>query len=160
MINNVVLVGRLTKDPDLKYTSNGTAVANFTVAVNRKKSGDGEQQADFINCQAWRKTAEALANYTKKGALVGVEGRIQTRSYDNSEGRKVYVTEVIADGVKFLDSKNNSNSSNNAQQRDGLVNTQNNYSNPSGSTYGSPAANSSLTAGSTPYEIDDDDLPF
>lgn len=122
MINNVVSIKRLTKDPVLKHTSNGTAVVNFTVAVNRKKSGDGEQQADFINCHTWRKTAEALVNYTKKGSLVGVEGRIQTRSYDNSQGRKVYVTEVIADGVKLLDSKKSSNSSNNSQERDELVN--------------------------------------
>lgn len=106
MINNVVLVGRLTKDADLRYTSNGTAVASFTVAVNRSfKKDNEEQKADFINCVAWRKTAEALANFTHKGSLIGLEGQIQTRSYENKEGQRVYVTEVNAREVKFLESK-------------------------------------------------------
>lgn len=106
MINRVVLVGRLTKDADLRYTSNGAAVASFTVAVNRQFTNQsGEREADFINCVAWRKTAETLANFTRKGSLVGVEGRIQTRSYDNQQGQRVYVTEVVVDTFSLLESK-------------------------------------------------------
>ena len=96
----------MTKDADLRYTSNGTAVASFTVAVNRQFTNQsGEREADFINCVAWRKTAETLANFTKKGSLVGVEGRIQTRSYDNQQGQKVYVTEIVVDNFSMLEPK-------------------------------------------------------
>lgn len=106
MINRVVLVGRLARDPDLRYTPNGNAVVNFTLAVNRTfKNSNGEQEADFINCQAWRTTAENVAQYLRKGSLAGIEGRIQTRSYENDEGRRVYVTEVVADSVQFLEPK-------------------------------------------------------
>lgn len=102
MINRVVLVGRLTRDPELRYTPNGTAVTTFTLAVNRNfKNANGEQQADFINCVVWRKAAENVANYLRKGSLAGVDGRIQTRTYDNNEGRRVYVTEVVAESVQF-----------------------------------------------------------
>ncbi len=104
MINRVVLVGRLTKDP-----GNGTAVANFTLAVNRTfKNSQGEQEADFINCQVWRSTAENVAQYLKKGSLAGVDGRMQTRSYDNSDGRRVFVTEVVAESVQFLEPRGTS----------------------------------------------------
>lgn len=106
MINRTVLTGRLTKDPDLKYTSSGTAVVSFTLAVNRQFTNQqGEREADFINCTAWRKTAETLANYTHKGSLIGIDGRIQTRSYDNQQGQKVFVTEIVADSFSFLESK-------------------------------------------------------
>ena len=109
MINRVVLVGRLTRDPELRYTPNGVAVATFTLAVNRTfTSQSGEREADFINCVVWRKQAENMANYLRKGSLTGVEGRIQTRSYDNQEGKRVYVTEVIADSVQFLEPKGSS----------------------------------------------------
>lgn len=102
MINRVVLVGRMTKEAELKYTANGTAVASFTLAVTRSFN---REETDFINCVVWKKAAENLANYTKKGSLIGLEGRIQVRSYDNNEGKKVYVTEVVADSVQFLDSR-------------------------------------------------------
>lgn len=106
MLNRAVIVGRLTKDPELRYTPNGVAVANFTVAVNRPfKNQQGEQEADFINCVTWRKQAENLANYMRKGSLIGVDGRIQTRSYENQEGRRVWVTEVLAENIKFLEYK-------------------------------------------------------
>src|SRR5690625_2898531 len=109
MLNRVVLVGRLTKDPELKYTASGVAVANFTIACNRPfKNQQGEQEADFINCVAWRKPAENLANYMKKGGLIGVDGRIQTRSYDGQDGKRVYVTEVVAENIQFLESRNSS----------------------------------------------------
>lgn len=105
MINNVTLVGRLTKDPELRFTSNGSAVATFNLAVNRNFTNQsGEREADFVNCVIWRKSAENLANYTKKGSLIGVVGRIQTRNYDNQQGQKVYVTEVVCDNFQMLES--------------------------------------------------------
>lgn len=106
MMNRVTLVGRLTKDPELRYTPNGVGVATFTIAVNRTfKNQNGEQEADFINCVVWRKAAENVANYLKKGSLAGVDGKIQTRSYEGQDGKRVYVTEVVADSVQFLESK-------------------------------------------------------
>lgn len=112
MINNVVLVGRLTKDPDLRYTGNGTAVASFTLAVNRDfKNADGRQEADFINCVIWRKPAERLANTVRKGQQIGVVGRVQTRSYDNQQGQKVFVTEVVADRFNYLEKREQGNQS-------------------------------------------------
>ena len=106
MINRVVLVGRMTRDPELRRTPQGDAVTSFTLAVNRNyTSRDGQQQADFINCVVWRKPAENVERYCSKGSLVGVEGRIQTRSYGNSQGQKVYVVEVICDSVQFLETR-------------------------------------------------------
>ena len=106
MINRVVLVGRMTRDPELRRTPQGDAVTSFTLAVNRNfTSRDGQQQADFINCVVWRKPAENVERYCSKGSLVGVEGRIQTRSYDNTQGQKVYVVEVICDSVQFLETR-------------------------------------------------------
>lgn len=103
MINQVTLVGRLTKDPELKFTSEGTAVTNITLAVNRKyRKNQGERYADFVQCTLWRKIAENTVNYCRKGSILGIVGRIQTRHYDNQEGRRVYVTEVVADSVRFL----------------------------------------------------------
>lgn len=156
MINNVVLVGRLTKDPDLKYTGNGTAVATFTLAVNRNFTNQsGEREADFINCVIWRKPAETLANYAKKGVLIGLTGRIQTRSYDNQQGQRVYVTEVIADNFQLLESKKADSSQN--TQGSGVSNSQtNNYTRNQQNTNSAtadPFGNSSI-------DISDDDLPF
>jgi single-strand DNA-binding protein len=105
MINRVVLVGRLTKDPELRYTPSGIATVRFTIAVNRTYSNnEGEKEADFINCVAWRKQAENLANFQRKGNLIGVEGRIQTGSFE-SEGKRVYTTDVVADSIQFLEPK-------------------------------------------------------
>lgn len=156
MINNLTLVGRLTKDPDLKYTGNGTAVATFTLAVNRNFTNQsGEREADFINCVIWRKSAETLANYAKKGVLIGVTGRIQTRSYDNQQGQKVYVTEVIADNFQLLESKKADSSQN--TQGSGVSNSQtNNY------TRNQPNRNNdeSDPFGNSSIDISDDSLPF
>ncbi|WP_301420061.1 single-stranded DNA-binding protein [Mammaliicoccus lentus] len=106
MINRTVLVGRLTKDPEFRTTPNGVQVATFTLAVNRTfKNAQGEQETDFINCVVFRKQAENVNNYLQKGSLAGVEGRIQTRSYENKEGQKVYVTEIVCDSVQFLEPK-------------------------------------------------------
>lgn len=104
MLNSTCLVGRLTKDAELRYTTNNQAVATFTLAVNRNfKSQNGEREADFINCVIWRQQAENLANWCKKGALIGITGRIQTRSYENQQGQRVYVTEVVADNFQLLE---------------------------------------------------------
>jgi len=105
MLNRVILIGRLTRDPELRYTPSGVAVAQFTLAVDRPFSREGgERETDFIPIVTWRQLAETCANYLRKGRLAAVEGRIQVRSYENNEGRKVYVTEVVADNVRFLDS--------------------------------------------------------
>lgn len=137
MMNRVVLVGRLTKDPDLRYTPNGVAVANFTLACNRPFKQNGEQQADFINIQVWRKPAENVANYLKKGSLAGVDGRIQTRNYEGNDGKRVYITEVVADSVQFLEPKQQNNQSTNQ------------------SNQGDPFANDGQ-----PIDVNEDDLPF
>ena len=106
MINQVTLVGRLTRDPDLRITQEGISVTNVTVAVNRPfRNQQGEIGADFVQCTLWKRTAENTTQYCRKGSLVGIAGRIQTRYYDNQEGKRVYVTEVVAETVKFLDSK-------------------------------------------------------
>ncbi len=107
-MNKVILIGRLTKDPELKTTASGIASTNFSVAVQRNFTNqNGEREADFINCVAWRKQAENIAKYCNKGSQVAVDGRIQVRSYDGQDGTKKYVTEVVADNVTFLGSKNN-----------------------------------------------------
>ncbi len=102
MLNKVVLIGRLTKDPELRYTPAGVAVTTFTLAVDRPKSGE-DKETDFISIVAWRQAAEACANYLRKGRLTAVDGRLQIRNYENNEGKRVYVTEVIANEVKFLE---------------------------------------------------------
>ncbi|MHA7964979.1 single-stranded DNA-binding protein [Paenibacillus oryzae] len=105
MLNRVILIGRLTRDPELRYTPAGVAVTQFTLAVDRPfSSGQGEREADFIPVVTWRQLAETCANYLRKGRLTAVEGRIQVRNYENNEGKRVYVTEVIADNVRFLES--------------------------------------------------------
>lgn len=111
-MNKVCLIGRLTRDPELRYTSSNRAVASFTLAVNRQFTNqNGEREADFINVVVWDKAAENLKKYVGKGRMVAVEGRIQTRNYDNNEGKKVYVTEVVAQNVQFLDSRSASDNS-------------------------------------------------
>jgi len=125
MINQTVLVGRLTKEPDLNYTNSGQAVAMFTLAVDRNfKNQNGEHEADFINCVIWRKPAETMANYAHKGTLLGVVGRIQTRSYENQQGQRVHVTEVVCDNFQLLERKvrDQSNAQTNQNAADGILN--------------------------------------
>jgi single-strand DNA-binding protein len=106
MINQVILVGRLTKDPELRYTADGTAVANVTLAVSRNfRNADGMIDTDFVNCTLWKRVAENTANYCRKGSIIGVTGRIQTRNYENQDGKRVYVTEVVAESVRFMGGK-------------------------------------------------------
>lgn len=108
MLNNVCLVGRMTRDAELRYTPSNQAVATFSLAVNRNfKSQNGEREADFINCVIWRQQAENLANWAKKGALIGITGRIQTRSYENQQGHRVYVAEVVAESFQVLEKRDN-----------------------------------------------------
>ncbi|WP_426355997.1 single-stranded DNA-binding protein [Mammaliicoccus sciuri] len=117
MINRTVLVGRLTKDPEYRVTPVGVQVATFTLAINRAfKNAKGEQEADFINCVVFRKPAENVNNYLKKGNLAGVEGRLQSRSYENNEGKRVYVTEVVCDSVQFLEPKGSNQAQETKQQ--------------------------------------------
>ncbi|ARK32148.1 single-stranded DNA-binding protein [Halalkalibacter krulwichiae] len=155
MLNRVVLVGRLTKDPELRYTPNGVAVANFTLAVNRMFSNEsGERDADFINCVIWRKQAENVANYLKKGSLAGVDGRIQTRSYDNSEGKRVFITEVVAESVQFLEPRGTSS----GQNVNRYTNTPAGYQNANTGQQG--AYNDPFANDGKPIDISDNDLPF
>ena len=138
MINNVVLVGRLTRDPELRYTPSNVAVATFSLAVNRNfKNQAGDYEADFISCIMWRQQAENFANWLKKGALVGITGRIQTRSYDNQQGQCVYVTEVVAESFQILEKKDNA--ANNASMENQIP----------------PSFEKT-----NPMDISDDDLPF
>ena len=156
MINNVVVVGRLTRAVDLRYTSNGTAYASFTLATDRDfKNQNGEKETDFINCVMWRKPAENLANYTKKGSLIGVEGRIQTRNYDNQQGQRVYVTEVLAEKFSFLES---AKTANNDGLSDGGTNTLGVNKNQNSS--GNFANSDPFTSGGDVFNVNDDDLPF
>jgi single-strand DNA-binding protein len=151
MMNRTVLVGRLTKDPDLRYTPNGVPVATFTLAVNRPfSSQNGEREADFINCVVWRKPAENVANYLKKGSLAGVDGRIQTRSYEGTDGKRVYVTEINAESVQFLESR-----------RDGDgPNTNTPPPSQNRTTGQNGGRNDDPFVGNGQIDISDDDLPF
>ena len=127
MINRVILVGRLTKDPEYRQTPNGVSVATFTLAVNRSfTNSQGEREADFINVVVFRKQAENVNKYLYKGSLAGVDGRIQSRSYENKEGQRVFVTEVVADNVQFLEPKNNNQQNNQPQQQRGQAPAGNN----------------------------------
>ena len=147
MLNKVILIGRTTKDVDLRKTSSGTAVATFTLAVdNRFVQKDGQNTADFISCVAWNSTAEFMNNYVKKGSLVAVEGRIQTRNYDNKDGNRVYVTEVVVETLKSLGS-----GSRNTER------TGNNFDGYEPTNSGNMDYDTSVDVS---YDISDDDLPF
>lgn len=155
-MNNANLVGRLTRPVDLRYTQTGIAYGSFTLAVTRKyKNKDGEREADFINCVIWKKGAELLANYTQKGSLIGVSGPIQTRSYDNQQGQRVYVTEVLVENFDFLESrKNDADGFSNA----GNINTQNFNKNQN---LGGNFENSDpFMANGETFDVTDSDLPF
>jgi len=122
-MNTVNLIGRLTKDPELRYSPSGVAICKFTVAVNRDFTNQsGEREADFITCTAFKKTAENLSNYQTKGSRIGVVGRIQTGSFEGQDGKRVFTTDVMVDRIEFLDSKNQSNGqSNTPQQNNGPI---------------------------------------
>ena len=159
-MNKVVLIGRLTRDPELRYTGSNTAVATFSLAVNRNFTNQqGEREADFINIVVWRKQAENVKNYLSQGSQVAIEGRIQTRSYDDNNGQKRYITEVVADNVEFLSSKNSSNSSN--------VGSNSQSSDPTPYDFGPAPEPKGTNVDSNPFEdfgasieVSDDELPF
>jgi len=167
MINSVCLVGRLTRDPELKYTGNNIAVASFNLAVNRTfKDANGEREADFINCVIWRQQAENLANWAKKGALIGFTGRIQTRSYENQQGQRVYVTEVVAENFQMLESRAAREGSNAIQgNTSGAFGNGNGYAGPYGQQAPQQQApnfarDNGPYGNSNPMDITSDDLPF
>lgn len=151
MINRVVLVGRLTKDPEFRTTQSGVDVANFTLAVNRNfTNAQGEREADFINVVVFRKQAENVNNYLSKGSLAGVDGRVQSRSYENNEGKRIFVTEVVADSVQFLEPKGNNNQNISQGQQTGTRKQQT----------GNVASDNPFANANGPIDITDDDLPF
>ncbi|KAF6618300.1 single-stranded DNA-binding protein [Paenibacillus sp. EKM102P] len=141
MLNRVILIGRLTKDPELRYTPSGVANCTYTLAVDRPFTNqDGEREADFLQVVTWRQLAETCANYLKKGRLTAVEGRVQVRNYENSEGKRVYVTEIVADNVRFLESSKNDSA---GRQQAGSKNN-----------------NDPFSDDGKPIDIADEDLPF
>ncbi|MFN7251987.1 MAG: single-stranded DNA-binding protein [Anaerobacillus sp.] len=163
MLNRVVLVGRLTRDPELKYTPNGIAVASITLAVNRPFSNQqGNREADFINVVIWRKQAENVANYLRKGSLAGIDGRLQTRNYENNEGKKVFITEVVADSVQFLESKGSNNPGGNQGGGDyyGSPNQGGNPNNQNQGRSNQSFSDDPFASDGKPIDISDDDLPF
>lgn len=188
-MNTVVLVGRLTREVDLRFTQSGIAVGSFTLAVDRQFTNQqGERETDFIRCVMWRKSAENFANFTRKGSLVGVEGRIQTRSYDNQQGERVYITEVVCDNFQLLEPKsvteqrpreNNTNSFNNNFNNgdsgfdnqfggfDNQFDNQPRYNGPSRNNSNDNAMDASFdrpspfhVEGAQDVNISQDDLPF
>lgn len=158
-MNKVFLIGRLTRDPELRYTGSNTAVASFSIAVNRNFTNQaGEREADFINIVVWRKQAENVKNYLTQGSQVAIDGRIQTRSYDDADGKKRYVTEVVADNVEFLGSKNSS--------QQGGANSSSTNEEPTPYDFGG-SEQTTTAVDSNPFadfgssiEISDDELPF
>jgi len=155
MLNRVILIGNLTRDPELRYTPNGVAVTTFTLAVNRPYSGQGgEREADYINIVAWRQLADLCANYLKKGRKAAVEGRLQTRSYDNKEGKKVYVTEVVADNVQFLSARDSAEGNGYDPSFGG------GGFKPTAKTNDFEKFNDPFADAGKPINISDDDLPF
>ncbi len=162
-MNKVFLIGRLTRDPELRYTGNNTAVATFTLAVNRNFTNQaGEREADFINIVAWRKQAENIKNYLSQGSQVAVDGRIQTRSYQTEDGQKRYVTEVVADNVEFLGSKSNNNNQNTSMPKEETSKAE-----PTPYDFASSSEKDKTDIDSNPFadfgssiEIDDNELPF
>ena len=148
MINNLTLIGRLTKDVVFKFSPANQAVAQFTLAVNRTfKNANGERESDFINCVIWRKSAENFANFVKKGALIGITGRIQTRNYENQQGQRVYITEIIAENFQMLESRNQQQGQQQGQATQQQAKQQ-------------QAKQPDPFAGGTPMSLDDDSLPF
>lgn len=178
MINRVVLVGRLTKDPELKYTQSGVAVTRFTLAVNRTFTNQqGQREADFVNCVTWRKQAENTANYLRKGSLTGIEGRIQTSNFEGKDGNRVFMTEVVADSVQFLEPRSantergggggfdapyQGQNQNAPSQGQGNYQQQPSYQSnqqPSQQNY-TNMNDDPFATNSGPIEVSDDDLPF
>lgn len=167
MLNRAILTGRLTRDPELRYAASGTAIVQATIAVDRQfKNQQGEREADFINLVIWRKAAENFANFTHKGSLVGIDGRIQTRTYENKQGQRVYVTEINVDSFSLLEPRqeNNQQSNNNYSSQVPNNNARNATSNSprqnqkTQSNYGNQ--NNDFDNGGQSIDLADDELPF
>lgn len=161
MINRTILVGRLTRDPELRYTANGAAVGSFTIAVNRSfTNAQGEREADFVNCVIWRKAAENFANFTQKGSLVGIDGRLQSRSYENQQGQRVYITEVVVDNFSLLESKNKEHKQDEPSKPTAAnpndIDTSRSYDDVNGLG----GSSDPFADNSQPVDITDDDMPF
>lgn len=167
MLNRAILTGRLTRDPELRYTTSGTAVVQATIAVDRQfKNQQGEREADFINLVIWRKAAENFANFTHKGSLVGIDGRIQTRTYENKQGQRVYVTEINVDSFSLLEPRQDNN-----QQSNNNYSSQAPSNNARNVTPNSPQQNQNARSnydnqnndfgnGGQSIDLADDELPF
>lgn len=167
MLNRAILTGRLTRDPELRYTTSGTAVVQATIAVDRQfKNQQGEREADFINLVIWRKAAENFANFTHKGSLVGIDGRIQTRTYENKQGQRVYVTEINVDSFSLLEPRQE-----NSQQSNNNYSSQVPNNNAHNATSNSPQQNQNAQSnydkqnndfgnGGQSIDLADDELPF
>nr|DAP80819.1 MAG TPA: Single strand binding protein [Caudoviricetes sp.] len=155
-MNSTQLIGRLTRPVDLRYTQSGVAYGSFTLAVTRRfKNQNGERETDFINCVIWKKGAENLANYTQKGSQIGVSGSIQTRNYENGQGQRVYVTEVLVENFDLLESRKNDD---NGVLSNGNINTQN--FNKNQNLVGKFENNNPFTSNGDVFKVEDDDLPF
>ena len=164
-MNKVIVIGRLTKDPEIRETTTGKLVANFTVAVDRRVSKGAEKKADFINCVAWEGRGEFIKNYFSKGVRIAVEGRLETRTWDDAEGKKRYVTEVICEEVYFADGRQDNNGGGGGASRSfpsASANTNASDGDPFGAAPSSSDAGSAKTAGTDEgfYPVEDDDLPF
>ena len=170
-MNKAILIGRLTKDPEVRYTSSNRAVCQFTIAIDRPftNQASGQREADFINIVAWDKTGENVGKYMTKGRLVAVEGRIQTRNYENNEGRRVYVTEVVANNVQFLESRNTTTNNNsfNSMPEPPIEKTPYDFANDNDNTSSNDNIDNTMDTEEDPFaafgeqvEISDNDLPF
>src|SRR5699024_6758450 len=167
MLNRVVLTGRLTRDPELRYTGSGTAVCSFTVAVDRQfRNQNGDRDADFISCVIWRKSAENFANFTHKGSLVGIDGRLSTRNYENNQGQRVYVTEVTVDNFALLEPRSSNQGNNGGFNNNQNFNQNNAFNNNNnGGNFGNqnpsqPAANNNQPVFNQDNQVDLSTLPF
>ncbi|QVK18226.1 single-stranded DNA-binding protein [Mycoplasmatota bacterium] len=166
MLNKVVLIGRLTKDPEIRVTTTGISVGTFSLAVNRNyTSSNGERETDFFNCVCYRKLAEIVGRYVKKGQLISVDGRIQNRSYNAQDGTKRYITEIICENVVFLESSRSQNTSNNSYQQPqqpqptfNINREQPNFNNNNHNNYSKPKDN--YFEDNPNVDISEDDLPF
>ena len=162
-MNRVVLVGRLVRDVELKYTQSGTAITTGSIAVDRRKSKDGKQETDFISIQIWNKAAENFANFTSKGSRLAIDGRLRTSSYQNQQGQTVYRTDVVVENFDFLDTKAETEARRNLQSNQPMNNS-NPFGAPANNQGGTPSGGfnpqNSPFAGNQEIEIADDDLPF
>ena len=165
MINNVTIVGRTTKDIELRATTSGINNASFNLAVERNfKNANGEKETDFINCVAWKKTAEVLAQYAPKGSMIGIRGRLQTRNYENNQGVRIYITEIVVEEVQLIDTRNNNQGANTNYYQNNTNNGGFNGGQQQSNGFGSDPFQNGVQGGfnmnNNTLEVDDSDMPF